>query len=90
MKVVVDLIHQSRSEIQPSTLRKSWRKILPEPKQGTAPNFVPPEPYLAELYKLAVVEKSELASVSQIPEEAKCCGYGIFSWLKGLDKINIY
>ena len=29
-----------------------------------------------------MVEESELASVSQIPEEAKCYGYGIFHGLK--------
>jgi len=51
MKVVVDLIHQSWVEIEPTTLRKSWRKILPEPQHTLLPSLLLlPPPLLQSLH----------------------------------------
>lgn len=82
LKVVVDLVAQSWAEIEPTTLRKSWRKILPEPTISTASGaeFAVPEPCLAELYKLAVAEDPE--DSLQLTETSQNRGCGLWHGIR--------
>ena len=51
LKIVADLVHESWSETNSTTIRKSWQKILP---MSTLSPPVAPTPPLKELYEMAV------------------------------------
>ena len=53
LKVVVDLIHDSWTEISSRTLQKSWRKIIPITSPKSRPTPSPHTPLLKELYEMA-------------------------------------
>ena len=53
LKVVVDLIHESWTEISSSFLRNSWQKIFPITSSKSKPTPSPHTPLLKELYEMA-------------------------------------
>ena len=75
LKVVTDLVHESWTEVSSSTLRKSWRKILPMTTSA-------PTSSLKELYSMAVPDEEDLSPAKSDRNETSNCGYGVWQGIR--------